>query len=572
MAHSCGIRIGQRRFELVALDGSAKKHRVKRVITGDIPWDDDDPIGATTAALKQAFKGAKLKTDNVALSIDAGLAAFRNHTVHLEDKSKIEAVIKFEVESKLPQWDIDDVVVDFTTLDSTGVESHLLVTGVQKDDLWGPLTAATKAGVEPQRAEIEAVSVLNAAGRAGAFAADGAELLVHVGESSTSVILVDGGKLRSMRSLHIAGLVPTDVPPAPAEVADDDDEPVFADEPAASADTEVRLEEAAKRLRRELVRTVTGSQTANELRVVYVAGRRLPGLAGSDVLDVPVEELDVIPEEVETSDDAGDRGELAVAYGVALGALGGAMVNQDLRREELRFTGTFERLELPLAVFGLAAFALLFVQFIVMRQRINFREHDLQVWMTASNNFAIIGDTNRGVPGRMKSPPEALVEYAKRAQDGKDTQRTKFEQLQQIRNQLRNEVDALNKKLGRDGAVEQPQSALEATTLVLGVLSDLGKDQVGRFSIRQVMADFREGSGNKSDKVEVKLSMSFFGSGDQPSSNATGNFSAFMNELQSRDWCLEVVRPSTTVMETQEGIFADNIRIDVDVSKARGTT
>ena len=37
MARTCGIRIGPRRYELVVLDGSAKKHRIVAFQTGEFP-------------------------------------------------------------------------------------------------------------------------------------------------------------------------------------------------------------------------------------------------------------------------------------------------------------------------------------------------------------------------------------------------------------------------------------------------------------------------------------------------------------------------------------------------------
>ena len=79
MARTLGIRLGAQSFELLLLEGSAKKPRITRHHAGEIDWDEDDPVGAATAALKEAAKGFKKKPDAVHVSIDAGLAAFRSH-------------------------------------------------------------------------------------------------------------------------------------------------------------------------------------------------------------------------------------------------------------------------------------------------------------------------------------------------------------------------------------------------------------------------------------------------------------------------------------------------------------
>ena len=116
MARSCGIRIGPRRFELVVLDGSAKKHRITAFKASEFPRSGEDPIGAAIGALKEAVKSHKVPTDNVSVAIDTGLAAFRNLKLPFSDLSKVEDVIKFEIEGDLPQWSIDDVVCDFMVL------------------------------------------------------------------------------------------------------------------------------------------------------------------------------------------------------------------------------------------------------------------------------------------------------------------------------------------------------------------------------------------------------------------------------------------------------------------------
>ena len=59
MARSCGIHIDQRRFHLVALDGSARKHRVIARASGEIPFDVD-PVDAVSEALREIVKGEKL--------------------------------------------------------------------------------------------------------------------------------------------------------------------------------------------------------------------------------------------------------------------------------------------------------------------------------------------------------------------------------------------------------------------------------------------------------------------------------------------------------------------------------
>src|SRR5688572_11766807 len=113
MAKSCGIRIGPKRYELVVLEGSAKKHRITAFQAGEFPAGGEDPIAEKAQLLKDAAKRHGIPHDSVGLAIDSGLAAFRTIKLPFNDPNKIEEVLKFEVESQLPQWAIDDVVVDW---------------------------------------------------------------------------------------------------------------------------------------------------------------------------------------------------------------------------------------------------------------------------------------------------------------------------------------------------------------------------------------------------------------------------------------------------------------------------
>ena len=106
--------------------------------------------------------------EGIALAVDSGLAAFRNLTLPFDDRSKIEDVIKFEIESDLPQWDIDDVIVDFLVTDSKpGVQSDLLVTAVPKTHLGPKLEACNRAGLEASEAELDGAALFDVALQTG---------------------------------------------------------------------------------------------------------------------------------------------------------------------------------------------------------------------------------------------------------------------------------------------------------------------------------------------------------------------------------------------------------------------
>ncbi|MCC7011327.1 MAG: pilus assembly protein PilM [Planctomycetes bacterium] len=566
MARTCGIRVGPRRYEMVVLDGSAKKHRIAAYKSGEFPQGGEDPMADAVRELESTIKELKVPVDAVGVAIDSGLAAFRTLKLPALDESKINDIIKFEVESQLPQWNIDDVVVDFMTLDKTEQETQLLVTAVPKSALQRELDLCSRAGVEPLDAELEATAMVNAALAAEVCAVDEAQVLVHIGEASTAVVVLDGGKVRSMRAIHIGALThdPGAGPEALAEGATEDAEQARKRAAAVTANSDEaarRLEQAVSRIRRELGRTLSAARTANPIKAVYVCGWELPNLIGSTVLDIPVYELDAFVED--SGQPVQGAAPLVIAYGVALRMLGGGSLRPSLRREELRYTGTFERLELPIAVAVMLLVMWLSVFNIFEHRRIQNADGNLFLWLQSNKNF-LINDPKAGKRGHLEKPWKEIQELVeKTAKPDSNLPWPRLDQFKQIERELQVKIAKLNQELGNTGEVAQPQSALEALTLVCCKMDDL-KDQLGRVSIRRVNANYVPKTGGQ-DFVQVQLDLSFFNAGGAVA--ATGAFEALKSGLESSPWVREVVAKTTKEFPDGGGIYTDGFVVVCDLSK-----
>jgi hypothetical protein len=187
----------------------------------------------------------------------------------------------------------------------------------------------------------------------------------------------------------------------------------------------------------------------------------------------------------------------------------------------------------------------------------------MQIWLMASNSF-MLPNPETGT-GDLKEPPDRIVKYAKQAERGEDDVRTKFQEIVHIRQLLEGEIGQLQKELGQVTEIPQPQSALEATTLVLGMFDSLG-EQVGRFAIRAIQADYVQGRlGAAGDKVVVKLDADFLAEDDVV---ATKHYSNLRSAMESEPWCVEFERKPSKVLDGGGGIYIDGMTIHVDVSKS----
>jgi len=558
MARSCGIRLGPRRYEVVVLDGSPKRHRITAFKSAEFGADEDDPVGAAVRSVRAALKEVNAPRENIGLVIDSGHAAFRHQTLPFSDPAKIDQVLKFEVESKLPQWNIDDVIVDYVVVDGTSTSSELLVTAVPKEDLRAALDILEDAGAEPIEAELETTAMVNAAHAAEICSAEDAQLLVHIGDHSTSVVVMDGGRVREMRVIHIGALT-HDVPGAEdSEPAEEGAEPrALAPKPEVDPiEAARRIDQATKRIRRELGRTLSGARTAHAIESIYVCGMELPGLVGSSVLDVPVYILDCFEED--GGQPADGFGELVVAYGSAYRQLGGGELRPSLRREELRYAGAWERIEFPLAVACLILVTLLGVFFLLQQRKIGFQERNgFGYWLRGSNVYM----TGQGSAGRLYPVPEeieALVQ-AYPADGSAAPGISAQEMLRRTRKMLFDKVKELEKDLGQDASIEQPQSAFVGSQLVMGVLEAHQKDW--RPAIHKLGAVTEEGKANRPEQVKVTMDVVFFADN---TGKARQNFEAFMNELGTKPWLIEAPDKGTTPLENDQGVMVQGLTVSVD--------
>ena len=580
MAKACGLRIGPRGYELVLLDGSAKKHKVVASEAGELSLADAD---GAVQVLKDLASRHDIPKDGLRVVIEGGLAAFRRVNLPVNDDDKIEKVVKFEVESELPQFNIDDVIVDWERLSSTKDSCSLLTTIVKKEDLQSVLDLCERGGVEPIEVDADTSAIVNAAAAANALDAESASLVVFVGEESSSIAVMDGGELRELRSIkqgaltHIAPAAPSEEEEAQAEGGEEElgfglteeDEERF-EEPSGVEDaegTEAAREQVLARMRREIARSVSGARTLQPLERVLVAGYDMPGLIGTEILDVPVEALDGLP------DTASCASRCATAYGAAVAQLGGGLISQSLRREELRFTGTMERLELPLAVASLLLLTFLGVWNIGLDKEHKKIDRAVSYWRDSAVGFMI--PPNMEDAGNLNPPPDWMAKYVKqftgRSPEGEfrtDPELSSYGQMEFLESRLKGMVVGLEKELGQGGDFVQPQSALKGATYVLSVLDDT-KAAGARPSVRSLKSTYNRGNSTTPDSVVVIMDITFFA---EDTATGTEHFEAFRGAIEEQSWHLDFNPARTDPLENGEGIIVERITIKMDVSKTEEAT
>ncbi|MBK8976071.1 MAG: pilus assembly protein PilM [Planctomycetes bacterium] len=242
MAKSVGLDAGAFEIKIVELDGSFRRPRLGKVSIDQVPPPAEAGVDDERARLERvattashAAKDAGISRDGVIYGFPCREAVLRNLTIPFVGDEAIRKVIKFEAEGTIHSHSVDDMVVDFTTLERLDHESRVLVAAVPKRTLGPQLQALDAAGIDPERVDLDTMALFRVAQWAGCFGEDVAEaaaakaesgggedetlpvvvgagvpgagararIVIDVGARSTRVLAVVNGQLVDMRALRV---------------------------------------------------------------------------------------------------------------------------------------------------------------------------------------------------------------------------------------------------------------------------------------------------------------------------------------------------------------------------------
>ncbi|MEE2941055.1 MAG: hypothetical protein VX460_11760, partial [Planctomycetota bacterium] len=329
-----------------------------------------------------------------------------------------------------------------------------------------------------------------------------------------------------------------------------------------------RVDQALKRIRRELGRTISAARTPQSIEAIHACGLELPGLVGGEVLGVPVHVLDCF--EADSGQPADGSGQLVAAYGCALRQLGGGVIKPSLRREELRYTGTWERLEFPVAFAALMLATFLGMLYIIQMDTLNNMSYAVRRQLNLSNLY-IVGDPKNPrsdpimdpLPDKKDSP---ILDWAATYRDLSTFElpegaKPPLEAFSDIRREMMRLVREASKGTTTE-ALPLPPSAFSAMTLVLGVLGS-GAREDWRPSLRKLDASYVKAArdGSVPEHIKVDLAATFFAS---DTVIATSHLRQFQRALEAESWCFDVEMPSTDPIQGEEGLTFSGMKILVN--------
>ncbi len=236
MARAIGVDIGERFLKVVELSGSGRSFRVQRVAIREIPGeaghhdeggstdltddlvieesgelhhvDEDDGPTKTrdervSECLADVFRELKLPKEDVCATFPSHVSVNREIQVPFFEDDQIRKVVRFEAENHLHSHSIDDVVVNWIKTGETKDGSRLTIFASPKQELAERVAVMRRAGVDPAAIDLDATAIYTCLEAAGIIEANPNCIIVDVGASSSTLIMLVDGRPRVMRSFRL---------------------------------------------------------------------------------------------------------------------------------------------------------------------------------------------------------------------------------------------------------------------------------------------------------------------------------------------------------------------------------
>jgi type IV pilus assembly protein PilM len=161
---------------------------------------------AVVEGLDRAFKSAKIKQKEVALSISGQAVIIRKITVPLMTAAELNEQIQWEAEQHIP-FDIKDVEVDYEVLRRRpeAGQMDLLLVAAKKDEVNDYTQIVRDAKLKPLVVDIDAFTVQNLFETNRGIPQDQTIAIINVGASLTSINIVSRGASAFTRDIGNGG-------------------------------------------------------------------------------------------------------------------------------------------------------------------------------------------------------------------------------------------------------------------------------------------------------------------------------------------------------------------------------
>ena len=400
MARSVGIELTPAHARILSLEQAGKTTSILQfyeapILPGETPWEE-----RATTAIKEACTVTKVSKTRIVAALDSGDAILREVSLPFKGDDQIRKTVRFEMESLIHNYTIEQLVVSHYKTGETDKGSLLLAAAVPKTVIDKRLKLFQGAGVDPVALDLDVAAVINAMLHAGAIATDEPLLLVHGTPKFTKLVFIEGRKPRSIRTIRfsmagspeVAAVAGTSKPAsAPTETgeviplvmvteSDTGEAPAFSELPPDHQSALIAI--LSKEISRFLLANASSSSPAH---ILLSGDFEEDGAAEmlESATRIPVKTFDLVRAVSPGAKDLGPSARIAVPLGLALKGAGIDALGMDFRQDEFQYTKRFEALKTTLLV----TVELVIVFLAAVALHFYFKKKDLDTALKSVHNF-----------------------------------------------------------------------------------------------------------------------------------------------------------------------------------------
>ena len=420
MARSVGIELTPAHARILSLETAGKTTSILQfyeapILPGETPWEE-----RAVTAIKEACTVTRVPKNRVVAALDSGDAILREVSLPFKGDDQIRKTVRFEMESLIHNYTIEQLVVSHYRTGETDKGSLLLAAAVPKTVIDKRLKLFQSAGVDPVALDLDIAAVINAMLHAGAIATDEPLLLVHGTPKFTKLVFIEERKPRSIRTIRFsmagspevaaAAAKPANAPTETGEVipivmvteSDTGEAPDFSQ---LSPDHQTEL---IGILSKEISRFLLANASSSSPAHILLSGDFEANGAGEmleSATRIPVKSVDLVQAVSPGAKDIAASARIAVPLGLALKGAGIDALGMDFRQDEFQYTKKFEALKTTLLV----TVELIIVLLAAVALHFYFKKKDLDTALKSVHNFH--QDLYQNVTG--ESLPDATQGYPK---------------------------------------------------------------------------------------------------------------------------------------------------------------
>ena len=195
-----GIAIQEKHVSLAVINAKNSSSVIEKLLEIHIPQDATEE---QIAAIVKKLVDKAQPYDQVKIAIPSSYIIFKELEVPFTDPEKIRMVLSYEVESMLP-FSLDDAIIDFVITEQNSQENkaQVLVAAIRYQDLDTILEIYRKAGIDPDVASIDLISLYNLYQQIPQYqATKHGTAIVDIGSTVTRVSFITNGQLRVTRNI-----------------------------------------------------------------------------------------------------------------------------------------------------------------------------------------------------------------------------------------------------------------------------------------------------------------------------------------------------------------------------------